>query len=625
MSRTLSMVAGAGCTGSRLRRAAVAVVVAAVACVAAPQLALATGTNTVIDAGSYFTCAIKSDRTPVCWGANEDAQLMVPTNIGNVTSVTAGDNHACAIQTDGTAVCWGNDNYGKAEVRIDYGTVSAVSAGTNHTCVIKTDGTPVCWGNDDYGQLDMPSDIGTVSAISAASYSTCAIKTDGTPVCWGYNGWGQLNVPGDTVSAISTGPYDTCVIRADGTPGCWGDGQNGQLDVPSDIGVVSAISTGDYHSCAIKSDSSVACWGYNGYGETSPPGDLGPVRSIAAGAFHTCAVKTDGTPVCWGDNSSGQAEPPSDIGTVGPPTTPSVSVRPSISGTLQSGQTLTADHGTWSNAPTGYSYGWQRCSGSPTVCAAITGSDDADDHDSTYTLTSADPGTRLRVRVVATNSSGSTAALSLATGAIGSKPVATSRPTITGTTRRGQTLTADHGTWDNSPTGYSYTWQRCSGTPTVCTTITGADADDHDSTYTLTDDDQGNRLRVRVTATNVAGTGTSSYSLVTAAVTVGAKPVSTARPAITGTTRVGQTLTTDRGSWDNDPTSYTDTWQRCSGSPLVCTTITSDDATDHDLSYTLTDADLGSRIRTSITATNAFGSKTSANSPLTSAVRASLL
>jgi hypothetical protein len=185
---------------------------------------------------------------------------------------------------------------------------------------------------------------------------------------------------------------------------------------------------------------------------------------------------------------------------------PANTARPTVS---SSSGVLTADHGTWDHAPTSYSYTWQRCSGSPSVCTTI-----ADEDEQTYTLTDDDLGARLRVRVTATNVTGSTAALSLTSAVIGSKPVSTSRPAISGTLRQGEALTADHGTWDNAPTGYSYTWQRCAGSPSVCTTIAG----EHDQTYTLTEDDLGTRVRVAVTATNPVGSKTSGSSLLTGSV-----------------------------------------------------------------------------------------------------------
>ena len=46
------------------------------------------------------------------------------------------------------------------------------------------------------------------------------------------------------------------------------------------------------------------------------------------------------------------------------------SVRPALSGTPQSGQTLQVSTGTWSPAPTSYGYAWHRCSSSGTNCSA---------------------------------------------------------------------------------------------------------------------------------------------------------------------------------------------------------------------------------------------------------------
>lgn len=80
----------------------------------------------------------------------------------------------------------------------------------------------------------------------------------------------------------------------------------------------------------------------------------------------------------------------------------------------QSGTTLTADKGVWTGSPTPtYAYQWLRCDANGNNGVAISGA-----ISQTYTLLSADVGSTIRVRVTATNSSGSVSAQSAATNVI---------------------------------------------------------------------------------------------------------------------------------------------------------------------------------------------------------------
>jgi hypothetical protein len=73
---------------------------------------------------------------------------------------------------------------------------------------------------------------------------------------------------------------------------------------------------------------------------------------------------------------------------------------PTISGTPVQGQVLTLDEGTWTGAPSTFTYAWSRCDAATgTVCAPIAGATTK-----TYTVTAADAGSKLVVTVTGANS-----------------------------------------------------------------------------------------------------------------------------------------------------------------------------------------------------------------------------
>lgn len=93
-------------------------------------------------------------------------------------------------------------------------------------------------------------------------------------------------------------------------------------------------------------------------------------------------------------------------------------------------------------------------------------------------------------------------------------PTNTTAPSISGTPRDGETLTANEGTWTgDEPMTFTYQWQRCDGNGLNCANLAGATA----RTYDVQTSDVNNRLRVVVTAKNVTGS-TSANSQPTAAV-----------------------------------------------------------------------------------------------------------
>lgn len=185
------------------------------------------------------------------------------------------------------------------------------------------------------------------------------------------------------------------------------------------------------------------------------------------------------------------------------PAAPTNTSAPSLVGTPLDGNTLSAEPGAWTGGtPLAYAYGWERCDAGGASCVEIAG--DASD---LYVLTAADVGATIRVRVTATNSVGSAAAVSAATSAVAARPASnTALPSIAGSAREGQRLTAAPGSWTGTtPMRLAYQWRRCDGAGSSCTDNVMANS----TSYTLTPADDGATIVVRVTATNAGGSATA--------------------------------------------------------------------------------------------------------------------
>jgi len=295
---------------------------------------------------------------------------------------------------------------------------------------------------------------------------------------------------------------------------------------------------------------------------------------------------------------------------------PSNTAPPTISGTAAVGETLAADPGQWSGAPApSYTYQWRRCDSGGASCVDISGATAQN-----YVLAEADVDATVRVVVTAVNDVGSSTATSDPTAVVVQEPTNTSSPTISGTLREGQTLTANPGTWSGTqPISYAYQWSRCEEDDADCGVIPGATS----ATYTLTPAEAGMRISVSVTASNSIGTQTAATAMTPVVQAV--SPDNIDAPTISGTAEKGQTLTASPGTWGGTPPmSYAYSWQRCDSTGAGCVAISGASSQ----SYSLTVSDIGSTIRVKVTASNSAGSSSAlsdATNPVAGVYRAGVL
>jgi alpha-tubulin suppressor-like RCC1 family protein len=294
-----------------------------------------------VDAGDYFSIAMRADGSVWTWGLNDRSQLgyttteecdvgfgtnplvpcsTVPQQVTlplPATKVAAGRDHGMALLTDSTVWAWGRNSFGQVG---NDGTTADVPAPVQvHviTRVIDIDGG---------GQFALAATADGRMWAWGASSSTSPAVCDGTAP---RNHFVPVRIPNITdVVAVSGGWFTSRALRRDGT--VWGCGGNnfGQVGSGNESGSVfvmeqvqgltnvMGLSSGGYHGIALRDDGTVWTWGWNSQNRlgwdagtlSRVPGQV-PVSDIMAirgGMGHSAVLDNAGRVWTWGRNLSGQ-------------------------------------------------------------------------------------------------------------------------------------------------------------------------------------------------------------------------------------------------------------------------------------------------------------------------------
>lgn len=312
-----------------------------------------------ISAGSNSTCAVLENGKIKCWGYNYYAQLGLehvevigdePDEMGNnlpelefndgklASQVFISSHHACALFTDNSLACWGANYSGQIGIETQDKRVGDGAQGqTTHQCnynntlhfleprdlpengakcdeggvefvlYFDTNGTSALDVGDEevdsWSYMCAEGDVTPLYKIEeiATDSEQCSLGFGGIELTYANDANGLYdNEMGDAlpyikldnkdVVDVALGWQSTCVLYIDGDVKCWGDvdenGMENNIDYGDDVGetplasnpislgtgiTAKAVSGRGYSHCVITNENAVKCWGYNEYGETGNP------------------------------------------------------------------------------------------------------------------------------------------------------------------------------------------------------------------------------------------------------------------------------------------------------------------------------------------------------------------
>ena len=421
----------------------------------------------------------------------------------------------------------------------------------------------------------------------------------------------------ETVTSDATGPVSAEPnVAATGQPTISGTAQVGQ-DLSA---IVSGISDGN----GLTTVSYSYQW-LRGETAAAAGSEISGARSATYTVVEADQGKYVRVQVSFQDDDGNAETVTSDAtGPVAAEPNESATGQPTISGTAQVGQDLSASVSGISDGngltTVSYSYQWLRGETASAAGEDISGATSA-----TYRLVEADQGKYVRVRVNFQDDDGNAeTATSDATGPVSAEPnvAATGQPTISGTAQVGEDLTAGtSGISDGNgvtTVSYSYQWLRGETASAAGEDISGATS----ATYRLVEADQGKYVRVRVSFQDDDGNSETATSDTTGPVSAEANESATGQPTISGTAQVGEDLSasvsgiSDGNGLANSTYSYQ--WLRAETASAAGEDISG----ARSATYTVVEADQGKYVRVRVSFQDDDGNAETATSDASGPVSA---
>lgn len=237
-----------------------------------------------VSVGNAGACAIRPDRSLLCWG------FIGAAPEGSYLDVSVGHQIVCAIREDRSLVCFGHPH---SVLSPPTGEFEEVATGQGYACARDSTNRVVCFGEEP---PEVPHRLTSIDAHSRDNL--CGTTEEGTVWCAGE--WLGSLVPRAEFRSpilVSTNRDGLCWIT-DGQPMCSG---RGVLALPAPVNRI--VSTPRGNLCGQSEDLHWACTG----GETVP--DVA-FQTLDFGWQHACGLELDGTLQCWGENRNGESTVP---------------------------------------------------------------------------------------------------------------------------------------------------------------------------------------------------------------------------------------------------------------------------------------------------------------------------